>query len=325
MKPTRRAFLAGTAAAAVAAKPAVLRAGEPLTISAVSGNSIHWVHDAAIEKGYYREVGFEPELVELQSSPQSIQLAIVGAYHVASSQPEPFVAAVEHGATGLAAISAPMNHADWALSGAPGVKSLDELRGRLIGVSSLRTSEVWLTTQLMDRHGIKKGAYDFITAGTSSTKIAALQNGSIAAAVLYQPSAALAASLGFPALARYDDLRAYPPVLYVVNRAWAAHADAGKRVAHAIQRAHEWLWNPENQPEAIQILAKYTQREPAMLEGVYAHYFSTGKIYSKRGEIDLAGFDLALADMAQQGDVLKPPPPAAVKYVLDRESGGLAV
>jgi hypothetical protein len=47
--------------------------------------------------------------------------------------------------------------------------------------------------------------------------------------------------------------------------------------------------------------------------------------YAKRGEIELGGLDLALADMAQDGAIVKPPPPPAIKYVLARELGGLAV
>jgi ABC-type nitrate/sulfonate/bicarbonate transport system substrate-binding protein len=278
-----------------------------------------------IDKGFYKQVGFEPQIAAMQSSPQSIQLAITGAYQIATSQPEPFIAAVERGARGLAALSAPMNRADWTLNVARGVKTLGDLKGKLIGVSSLRTSEVWLTTHLLESEGLKKGEYDFITAGLSPAKISALQKGSIAAAVLYQPTAELAIEQGLPALARYGRLRAYPPVLYVVNRDWAAKGDAGMRVARAIQRAHEWLWDPGNRAEAMQILGKYTRREAKILERVYDDYFVSGMIYAKRGEIELGGLDLALADMAQDGEIVKPPAPPATKYVLPRELGGLAV
>jgi ABC-type nitrate/sulfonate/bicarbonate transport system substrate-binding protein len=322
---TRRGFVAGTAAAFVAAKPAIVRAAEPLTIGTVPANAIHWAQDVAIDKGFYKQVGFEPQVAAMQSSPQSIQLAITGAYQIATSQPEPFVAAVERGARGLAALSAPMNRADWTLNVARGVKTLGDLKGKLIGVSSLRTSEVWLTTHLLESEGLKKGEFDFITAGLSPAKISALQKGSIAAAVLYQPTAELAIEQGLPALARYGRLRAYPPVLYVVNRDWAAKGDAGMRAARAIQRAHEWLWDPGNRAEAMQILGKYTHREAKILERVYDDYFVSGMIYAKRGEIELGGLDLALADMAQDGEIVKPPAPPATKYVLPRELGGLAV
>ena len=320
---TRRTFVAG-GAATVAAKPAIVRAAEPLVIGTVQANAIHWAQDVAVDKGFYKQAGFEPQFAAHQSSPQSIELAVSGAYQIATSQPEPFVAAVEHGARGLAALSAPMNYADWTLNAVAGANGLADLKGKRIGVSSLRTSEAWLTTHLLEANGVKKGEFEFVATGLSPAKIGALQKGAIGAAVLYQPTAELAVAQGLPALARYGRLRAYPPVLYVVNREWAANGDAGLRVARAIQQAHAWLWDPANRAEAVHILANYSRREPSLIDRVYDDYFVSGMTYAKRGEIELAGLDLVLADMAADGEIAKPPPPAT-RYVLARELGGLAI
>ena len=78
-------------------------------------------------------------------------------------------------------------------------------------------------------------------------------------------------------------------------------------MAQAIRRGHEWLWDPGNRAEAIRILRKYTKMDPAVLDAVFEEYFVNAKIYAKRGEIELAGLDLALADMAQDGAIIKPP------------------
>jgi len=48
------------------------------------------------------------------------------------------------------------------------------------------------------------------------------------------------------------------------------------------------------------------------------------KIYSKTGEISLAGLKNLLDDVAEDGDIFKPPAPPAGKYVLDKTLGGLA-
>jgi ABC-type nitrate/sulfonate/bicarbonate transport system substrate-binding protein len=217
-----------------------------------------------------------------------------------------------------------MNRADWVLAGAAGIKSLMDLKGKIIGVSSLRISEVWLTTQLLERAGLKKDELSFIGVGTSPLKVTALQKGSIAAAVLFRPSADLALKEGFADLARYSAMRDYPTVLYVVNKDWAAKGDAGKRAAHAIQEGHRWLWDPQNRDAAIEILAKYTKRDQSICAAVYDDYFVKEKTYSKTGEISLAGLKNLLDDVAEDGDIFKPPAPAAGKYVLDKSLGGLA-
>lgn len=297
-------------------------AGEKLVLGYPSGNSIYWDLDVAIDKGFLAEEGFAPEVIVPASSPQTVQLLVTGNLHVGATQPEPFVAAVEKGASSIGAIAAPMNYADWTLNVRPDVKTLADLKGKVIGVSALKNSEVWQTTQLLTKAGLKPDDFTFIVAGTSPTKITALEKGSIAAAVLFQPSGQLAASEGLQPLAYYSDLRAYPPILYGVNREWAAKNDAGKRFTRALTKAHEWLQKPENKAEAIAILKKATKRDDAILANVYDIYFSTKKIYSATGAIELSGLDRAIADMAADGEILKTPTPGA-KYLIPREQGGL--
>jgi ABC-type nitrate/sulfonate/bicarbonate transport system substrate-binding protein len=280
------------------------------------------VQSVAIEKGFYREVGFDAEAAVMQSSPHSIQMALTGRFHVAASQPEPFAAAIQRGATGIGAISAPMNVADWALIGTSAVASLADLKGQVIGVSSLRTSESWLTIKLLAAHGFGRADVSYLQAGTSPAKITALQKGAIGAAVLFQPSAELAIRQGLPLLARYGALRAYPASLYVVDKSWASRGDAGKRVAHAIGRGHAWLWDPGNKAEATRILAKYSTRDEAVVAAVYRDYFVTGRIYGRNGAIELAGLQRALDDMAEDGEVFKVAP-RAQKLVLDPSLGAI--
>jgi hypothetical protein len=47
---------------------------EKLVISYVPGNAIYWEIDVAIEKGFFKDEAFAPEVVIFQSSPQSLRL-----------------------------------------------------------------------------------------------------------------------------------------------------------------------------------------------------------------------------------------------------------
>ncbi|TCT06090.1 ABC transporter substrate-binding protein [Aquabacter spiritensis] len=319
---TRRTFVALTAAAAVA-RPALARAAQPLNVSVVLGNAIHWVQFIANEKGMYKDEGFEPKLLVMQGSASSVQMAISGEYNIATTQPETFVSAVSQGAGEIAAMSAPANKADWILVGARGVTSIEQLKGRQIGLSGLRNSESWLTTRLLEEKGLKKGDYSFIIAGTSPAKAAALEKGGIGAAVLFQPSAEFAIRQGLTPLAAFKDMRDYPTVFYVVKKSWAGTDEAGPRASRALQKAYAWLWDPANKAEAIRILGIYTKRDAAILAPVYEDYFVTQKLYSRTGKIDVAGFRTVLADMAEDGQAFTTAP-APEKFLLDPKLGGLA-
>jgi ABC-type nitrate/sulfonate/bicarbonate transport system substrate-binding protein len=322
MQIHRRSVLGGMAASVAA--PSLVRAAEPLTIGIVPGNAIHWVQLVAADVGFYKAEGFDAAINTIQSSPQSIQFAITGQYQLATSQPEIIVAAVEQGATQLAAMSAPTNSSDWVLVGNRDVKTLKDLQGKIVGVSSLRTSEAWLTSALMQQKGFAKDSVRYQPAGTSPAKVSALETANIGAAVLFQPSAEVAIRMGFPVLARFEGMRAYPTVLYNVNKEWAAKGEAGMRVSRAIQKAHAWLYDPANKKQAMDISAKYTKREIPIVETVYDSFFATGKIYSRNGEISVEGLQNALNDMAEDGAVFKTAPKAN-KYLLDKTLGGLFV
>ncbi len=319
MQMHRRAVLGGLAASVAA--PNIVRAAEPLAIGVVPANAIHWVHLIATDVGFFKDEGFDAAIQTIQSSPQSIQFAITGQYQIATAQPEVIVAAVEQGATQLASMAAPTNSSDWVLVGARDVKTLSDLQGKIVGVSSLRTSESWLTSALMQQKGLAKNSVRYQPAGTSPAKISSLETGNIGAAVLFQPSAEVAIRMGFPVLARYEGMRAYPTVLYNVNREWAAKGDAGIRVSRALQKAHAWLFDPANKQRAMDVSAKYTKREMPVIETVYNDFFVRG-IYSKTGEISVEGYQNAINDMAEDGAVFKEAPKAS-KYLLDKKLGGL--
>jgi ABC-type nitrate/sulfonate/bicarbonate transport system substrate-binding protein len=323
MKLTRRAFTFALAAGAIA-KPSIVRAaGEPLTFGIVPGNSLYWDIDVGVEKGFFRDAGFEPQIAVMQSSPHSVQQAIAGAFQIAASQPETLVAAVMRGADKLGAMAAPLNRADWCLNAQKDIAKIADLKGKVVGVSTLRSSEVSLTELLMEKGGLKKGDVSYLVVGTSPQKLAALEKGSIAATVLFQPTAELAIRSGFPAIARYGELRLYPAILYVTDKGWAAKNDAGKRAAGAIRKAHEWLWDPANKQEAVGILAKISKREAPVVEAVYDQYFVSGKIYSPTGAVESSGLTNALNDMAEDGEIIKPPAPPASRFLLEHELGGM--
>jgi ABC-type nitrate/sulfonate/bicarbonate transport system substrate-binding protein len=300
------------------------RAAERLAISYVPGNAIYWDIDVAIEKGFFREEGFEPEIVVFQSSPQSIQLLISGEVHLAGAQPEVLLAAVAHGSRGFAVISSPAERADWFLVGRPGINSLADVKGGFFGTGGLQVGENWWTWKLLARHGVAREDVNVVQVGTSALKFAALQRGSIAFAVLFQPTAQQAAALGMTVLHRFSDGEAFPSILYSVGERWAREGEHGRRLSRALVRAHHWLHEPGNRAEAIAILHKHTKRDPEILAPVYDLYVGPGGILSRDGAVDIASVERVIALMAEYGTVAKGAALAPSQYLLPKELGGLA-
>jgi ABC-type nitrate/sulfonate/bicarbonate transport system substrate-binding protein len=279
---------------------------ETLNFSYPESNAFYWDFDVAREKGFFKDEKFNLNHLTGASTPQVIQMLISGDLQLVTPQPDALLVAYARGGKDLAIIAQPALMPDWILVGKKGVKDIKELKGQTLGVSALNGSEHKLAEQVLAESGLKKGEYGVIVAGLTPSKYAAIQTGSVAAAVLYQPTAQLALKEGFPDLYRFTKLKTvYPPSYFAVNRKWADEKDRGNRIIRVLTRAHAWLWDPKNRAEAIEILKKYTKRDTETLEKIYDQYFIDDKLYSRDGKVKLEGTQTIIDEMVERGDLKK--------------------
>ncbi|HEY4403119.1 MAG TPA: ABC transporter substrate-binding protein [Xanthobacteraceae bacterium] len=325
--------LAGACLLAALLSAALLSAGqlhaqgsspEKLVISYVPGNAIYWDIDVAIEKGFFKDEGFAPEVVIFQSSPQSIQLLVAGEVQLAGAQPEALLAAVVHGSKGFAVISSPAERPDWFLVSRPEIRTLADLKGKFFGTGGLQLGENWWTWKALAKASVAPSDVSMLVVGTSAQKFAALQRGSIAFTVLFQPTAQVAVAEGMNVLYRFSDGEAFPSILYSVAASWAQQGGHGARLTRALKRAHDWLYDPGNREQALAILQKYTKREPAQLAPVYDLYVGKDAILSRDGAVVIADVDKVIAQMAENGAIPKGTVVSPDLYLLPRDLGGLA-
>jgi ABC-type nitrate/sulfonate/bicarbonate transport system substrate-binding protein len=309
---------------AVALSAGAALADEPLKLSFVPGNSIYWDIDTAIDKDFFRDEGFAAETVVFQSSAQSIQLLISGQVQLAAAQPEVLLLAIKNGAKGFMAMAAPAERADWLLLGRPDIHGLADVRGRFFGTGGLQVGENWWTWRALAKVGLSPKDISMVQVGTSALKFAALQKGSIAFTVLFQPTAQQAVAAGMTTLYRFAEGEAFPPILYSVAESWAAEAGHGERVSRALVRAHRWLRDPANRGEAIAILRKYTKREMDIVAPIYDGYFGAQGIYSPDGAVDSASMKTVIALMSECGALPAGAAPGPEQYLLPNRFGGLS-
>ncbi len=297
---------------------------EKLDLTYIPANSIYWDLDVGVEKGFFKDERFNAQVLANQSSPQSMQMLISGQVEVAISQPDPLIAAIEKGANNIGIIAAPANEPDWFLVGKMGVHSFADLKGQTLGFSALRVGEFYLTRNMLKDHGIGAADFSAIQVGPTPAKFAALQKGAIAAGVLFQPTATLAESKGFPVLARFAaDRRGFPAIVYLVNRKWAADKDHGKRFSRALERTHAWLYDARNKDEAVRILQKYTKRDAATIEKVYDLYFVTDKLYTTDGGVNVADLAKTVQLIAENTGLPKDSIPKPEEYLIPKSDGAL--
>jgi hypothetical protein len=140
---------------------------------------------------------------------------------------------------------------------------------------------------------------------------------------MFQPLAMEAQLTGYSTIYRFLDGKPIPPVLYVINRQWAAEKERGKRLSRAIAQSHKWLLDPGNRNEAIAILQKYTKRETPVMEAVYDLFIGKDRLYTADAAVDTAGVETEIETMIEKGVLPPGTTMSPTDYMLPREQGGL--
>lgn len=296
-------------------------APEKLLISAAVGNAIYWDMFCAVENGYFKNEGFEPHYVSMTSSANSTQNLVAGAVNIQGGSPEPAVNAITRGAK-IGILAAASARSSGLLMARPEIKSLSDLKGKLIGVSALKGGEMWQLRKMLAARGLTPKDYQVLQVGISPLKLAALKRGSIAASILLQPSAALAEEAGMHALLDFWDLETYPYPVWTVGRAWASQKDHGKRVSRALAKAHDFLNDPANKAKAIAILQKTTKRSEKIAAATYKIMIEQEHFFVPGAKVDIAGMKRLFAAMRDEGDIKGNPDPE--KFLIPAKDGGLS-
>lgn len=160
-------------------------------------------------KGFYREEGLDLETLLIRGS-VGMQALIGGSVDYASAAGSIIAAAVRGAPVKLVLIVNAKPQFD--LVGQPNIKSIEQLKGKIVGISS-RGGAVDLLTQLMlTKHGLTPNKdVTSIVIGTPEELATALRAGVIAACLLSPPRQLILYREGFSRLAYSGDYLPYYP------------------------------------------------------------------------------------------------------------------
>jgi NitT/TauT family transport system substrate-binding protein len=271
-------LLGGTAAPTLTAETVTF-------ISVGSSSANFWPSAVAIEKGFFEAAGIHHDVVFAQSNAAVIQQVAAGSAQVSTNSGlvDP-IRAIEKGAP-LAIVRLEVQSPPYSLIARPTIKSIAELKGKLISVGGSKDITRIFVEQMLAPNGVKPGEFDMTFAGATSARFSALQAGAVDAAILTPPFNFHAQSAGFTLLAHANQYVDMPFAGISVNANWAkANPDTVRKVIDVYNRSFAWLYDPNNRDEAVQILMKVSKIKQAEVELAYdflikGHYFeATGKV-----------------------------------------------
>lgn len=255
----------------------------------------------AQELGFYKAEGLDVELQDYAGGAKALQSLIGGSSDVVcgfydhtiqmAAEGREFVAFVTMlRFPGLVLVASPQS--------AGSVTKIEDLKGRIVGVTAAGSSSQMLLTYMLQRHGIAADAVSITPVGSAATAIAAIEHGKVDAAMVADPAFTLVARRN-PTARVLADLRTaagakdalgadtYPSSVLYSKAEWVrADHDTAPKLARAILRTLQWMHAHSAQEIADKTPKSFRGEDDALyVEAVK----SSMPMFSPDGLMDAAG------------------------------------
>jgi ABC-type nitrate/sulfonate/bicarbonate transport system substrate-binding protein len=315
----RSAWISGMTAASLAGatRPANAQA-TTITIGQNAPSSAGWPLVIAQELGFFTRYGLTIDTIILSSTAAAAQQAIVGAVDLGVVSSSQLIEAVLGGAP-LKLYCNQLATAPYTLLAQKGIKRYADLKGKTIVVGGINDATRIFAERMIASGGLKPQDYDEVYVGATGDRYAALQSGSVAAAILLPPSVFRAIDAGFVPLGSLPSVLPIFPYTGYVGR--ADLATKRPEVLAAFTKGYllgvRWLNDPANKARAVSILAASTNASADESRRTYDEVVVKSNCFPKDGRLAPKNLQIVL-DTLVQLNVAKPPFPALDSLVDNR-------
>jgi NitT/TauT family transport system substrate-binding protein len=275
-------------------------AADKIRISISSLDVAFLTGGVAYKRGFLKEEGFDAELIRMNANVSITALATGDIDYTMI-----FGSVVRAAVRGLPmkVVASFMDSSTHTLIARPEYKSVKDLRGRTLGVSSFGATADVAARMMFQKSGIDpEKEIKIIALGSDRARFSALKEGIVDVAVISPPADVEGKKMGFNVVARAYELFSFPFVgLGASNKKIKERPDEIKRAIKAMIKANRFII--ANREGSIQTLAEWgrTDRENAA-----ASYDGTVKVFNNDGSIPESGLKLVVEQSKQSLKVDKP-------------------
>lgn len=237
------------------------RAAETLEVGSVgTASAVLWPHYIAQAKGFYAAADLKIDLVASQTGSAMLQALTSGSttIGIAAGIADPMNAFAA--GAGIAIVAIDGASGPYAVMAKKDLTSLKQLKGHLVTVDGPKGATLVYFNRMLEGNGMTVKDVELSFAGSTAARFAALESGTVDAAILTAPQLFTAEARGYSNLGyAIDYAKDVPFTAEIVNVAWAkAHRETGKKFLDAYVKAEAWFDDGKNKDEADEILAVAT-------------------------------------------------------------------
>jgi NitT/TauT family transport system substrate-binding protein len=208
----------------------------------------------AVEKGFFRREGLEPQLIQMNGNVATVALA--NGHIDFSLNISPVLNGAMQG-LGTKLVAALNSRPLFALVVRPEITSPAELKGKVFAVSSFGNTQAILTEKHLQHFGLKKADYQLLALGATPARIAALEKNLVQGSLMPLPANVQLENRGYRLLGNTAEIVINPIAgLGVHEDKIKKDPDLIKRALRASLRSLQLLHASPN--ETIKILMSWT-------------------------------------------------------------------
>jgi NitT/TauT family transport system substrate-binding protein len=262
----------------------------------------------ARDKGFFRNEGLVGEVIVMNRDDLILQSLVADSIQFGNISPSALFPAREQGLTNLKMIAGSFNGTTYSIIALPKFKTLEQLKGAKLAVSSLQAGSTQVLKYILKQKGlIYPRDYNLLRAGGTTLRYAALQTQQVDAAILAEPVSLIAQEKGLMNLGdAYKLVPGYQLAGVWIKEEWAKkNKDLTLRFVRAFYNALVWLH--DNRSEALELLPKISTLPKQYVQTSWETY-TKAQIWPRDGKVNTKGLQLVIDLMAEEGQLKKPYP-----------------
>jgi ABC-type nitrate/sulfonate/bicarbonate transport system substrate-binding protein len=279
---------------------------------------------AAIGKGFLKQENIRAEINTVTDSPTLLRNMITGKYDLILNNADNVIAWAEGQGedpqkNDFVIFLGGSQGVDQKLVVAPGINGYADLKGKILAADAVTTGYAVVAMAILKKHGLEwKRDYEVKSFGNTTARADAMSRGDASGAMMSMPEEEIQ-KRGFKVLAKSEDyVKNYARGLGATRREWAnANEDLVVRFNRAMIRATDWLQEPKNKDEVVQLLLTETKNNRGRAEAMYAQTLSPSMGLTPRSRIDMQGIRTVI-ELRETAGLMKAPVPKPEKYVDER-------
>jgi NitT/TauT family transport system substrate-binding protein len=209
----------------------------------------------AVEKGFFRDEGLDPQLIQMNGNVATVALA--NGHIDFSLNISPVLNGAIQG-LGLKLVGVLNTRPLFSLVVRPEIQSAVDLKGKVFAVSSFGNTQAILTEKHLQQLGLKRGEYQMLAMGATPSRIAAIEKNIVQGSLMPLPANVQMENRGYRILGNTAEIVSHPIAgLGVHEDKIKKDPDTIKKTLRASLRSLQLLQS--NPKETLKILIDWTR------------------------------------------------------------------